>query len=92
MQSDIHEGNFILDPTGRLCLVDFNSVGLLPKSFAVRAVKFPGKPFNKGIADHLPSWTSPNLASMARARYILVMIADPTLGTTTQIIDQWIQN
>jgi hypothetical protein len=78
----MHEGNFILDSMGRLCLVDFDSVGLLPKSFAVYTVKVSGKPFAEKVANYLPSWTSSNLFSMERAGGILIMCADSTLGTT----------
>ena len=81
-QSDVHEGNFILDPAGRLCLVDFETVGLLPESFAVYTVKVSREPFVKSVGNCLPSWTSPNLAAMAKARTIVNMSADPTLGTT----------
>ena len=83
IQSDIHEGNFILDPAGRLCLIDLETVGLLPESIAVYSVKASRKPFIGSFADYLPSWTSPNLAAMDKARGILVMCADPALGTTT---------
>ena len=86
-QSDIHEGNFILDREARLCLVDFDTVGLLPKSFAVYTVKASGKPFAKSVAKYLPTWTSPNLASMDVAKGMLMMLADVTLGMTTRITD-----
>ena len=82
-QSDMHEGNFILDHTGRPCLVDFDSVGLLPKSFAVYTVKASGKPFVRSVAKYLPTWTSPNLVSLSKAGAILMMLADATLGITT---------
>ena len=83
IQSDIHEGNFILDPAGRLCLIDFETVGLPPESFAVWSAKASRKPFIRSVADYLPSWTSPNLAAMDKARGILVMCADPTLSMNT---------
>jgi predicted unusual protein kinase regulating ubiquinone biosynthesis (AarF/ABC1/UbiB family) len=54
-QSDMHVGSFILDPTGRLCLVDFDTVGLLPKYFAVYTVKVSHEPFVQNVAIYLPS-------------------------------------
>jgi len=82
-QSDMHEGNFILDPTGKICLVDFNTVGLLPKSFAVYTLRVPVKPFVESVGKYLPALTSPNLVSLSEARDILIRIADRTLGNTT---------
>jgi len=78
-QSDL-ESNVDLDTSGRLCIFDFESVGLLPESFAVYTVIMSMKPFMKDVARYLPSWTSPNLASMQRAGEILWMCADVTLG------------
>jgi len=81
-QSDMHEGNFILDPTGRICLVDFNTVGVLPRSFAVYTMKMSVRPFVESVARYLPTWTSPNLVSLAEVRDVLIRTADRTFGTT----------
>jgi hypothetical protein len=71
-QSDL-ETNVDLDTSGRLCLFDFESVGLLPESFAFYTVNMCMKPFVIEVASYLPFWTSPNLTSMARAGEILRM-------------------
>ncbi|KAL4074762.1 hypothetical protein V8B97DRAFT_1609685 [Scleroderma yunnanense] len=76
-QSDVDKSNSILDPTGRLYFVDFETGIAAP----VYTVKMSPKPFVQGAASCLPSQTSPNLASMQRARSILWMCADTTLGT-----------
>ncbi|TDL24555.1 hypothetical protein BD410DRAFT_786067 [Rickenella mellea] len=77
-QSLMDESNFMLDLKGRLCLLDFSHVGLLPESFAVYTVKIL-KPFVREVTKYL-SWSSPNLASMSRVGEILVMAGDSTLG------------
>jgi hypothetical protein len=92
MQSDVHERNIVLDPTGRLYPVGFGAVGLPPKSFVVYTVMAPHDPFAGGVASCLPSWKSSNLAAVDRAKGILVVAANPTLGTTAQMIDQRISN
>jgi len=79
----MHEGNFILDPTGKICLVDFDTVGLLPKSFAVYTLRVPVKPFVESVVKYLPTWTSPNLVPLSEARDILIRTSDRTLGKTT---------
>ena len=48
-QSDL-ERNVDLDNSGRLSLFDFETVGLLPESFAVYTVAMSMKPFVKVVA------------------------------------------
>jgi len=82
MQPDMHEDNFLIDDTGRICLVDFETVGRLPESFASYIGHLPDTPFVKGVASHLGWRESPNLHSLIRAKGVLWMCADPSLGTS----------
>ncbi|KAG9023839.1 hypothetical protein FRB95_012408 [Tulasnella sp. JGI-2019a] len=69
------ESNFFIDTNEMMCVIGFDAVGLLPESFAsdtmrsnLFAIEIPG------LATLSKSY------SMARARAILWMISDPTLG------------
>ena len=79
----MHEGNFVLDLTGRLCLVNFEAMGLLPELFAVYTLKTSGKPFVRNVANHLQLWTSSDLVPMQKVKEVLATCADRTPGTTT---------
>ena len=78
-QTDMHEDNFFLDTEGKLCLIDFESVALLPESFGNCALA-SSDPFVKKVADCL-NWSTHNLKSMGTAMGLLTMIGDETLGT-----------
>ena len=67
----MYEGNFVLDPTGRPCFVDFETMELLPGPFAVYTLKTSGKPFVRNVADHLRVWTSSDLVPMQKLRRYL---------------------
>jgi hypothetical protein len=76
------ESNFLFDTNGKMCIVDFEDVGLLPESFANYTVLSGRSHFAKEVARYL-GWTpSSNLESMAMAGGILNMLSDPTLGTS----------
>jgi hypothetical protein len=77
------ETNFFIDTTGKMCVVDFEDVGLLPESFASYTVHVSSNLFVKEVAKYLDWSRSSNLHSMVRAGAILHTISDPTLGTST---------
>jgi hypothetical protein len=77
------ESNFFIDTNGRMCVVDFENVGLLPEFFASYTVHVSSDPFVMEVAQYLDWPRSPNLDSMIRASVILRTISDPTLGTST---------
>jgi len=79
-QSNPHEMNFLIDKDGKICLVDFDTVVLLPESFASYTMHINTDPFVQEVAKFLDWPRSPNYRSMSVARSLLVMIADPTLG------------
>jgi len=79
-QSDMHEGNFLLDSNGKMCLIDFDLVGLLPESFVSWTMHWDPESFAGAVAEYLDLPESLNLYSMSRAGGILIMIADRTLG------------
>jgi hypothetical protein len=77
------ESNFLLDTNGKMCIVDFEDVGLLPQSFAKYTVHSEHSHFASEVARYLDWPRSSNLHSMAIAGGILNMMGDPTLGTST---------
>jgi len=77
------ESNFFLDTNGKMCIVDFEDVGLLPESFASYTVHLVSDLFIREVAGYLDWSLSPNLHSMAVARAMLNMISDSTLGMST---------
>ncbi|KAG8894593.1 hypothetical protein FRB99_001110 [Tulasnella sp. 403] len=79
-QSDLHKGNFFIDKNGKMCILDFADIVLLPESFASYTVNGSSDPFVKGVAEYLKWPSSPNQASMSRARAILWMMSDIRLG------------
>ncbi|KAA1478094.1 hypothetical protein DENSPDRAFT_657798 [Dentipellis sp. KUC8613] len=80
-QSEMDASNFFLDSSGRICMLDFEAIGVLPESFASSTMHMnSGRPFVHNVARYLDWPEPPHLQSMAQAAYILAMIADPTLG------------
>ena len=79
-QSDVHEGNFLLDTEDKMCLVDFGDVALLPESFGNYGMAWK-LPFIEKVASYL-DWPRDNVKSMGKARGLLLMIGDPRLGTS----------
>jgi hypothetical protein len=77
------ESNFFLDTNGKMCIVDFEMVGLLPESFASYTVHSKLDNFAREVAGYLDWSPSPNHYSMARAGVILNTVGDTTLGTST---------
>jgi len=77
-QPDMDESNFFLDTEGKLCLIDFQEVSLLPESFAAYAV-WKRDPFVKKVAECL-NWPTHNVKSMGSARGFLMTMSDITLG------------
>ncbi len=74
--------NFGVNDKGRMCLLDFGEVGLLPESFVAYIVSLAA-PFTAAVAQHL-NWPScSNLDMMSKIHGCLVMLAYPTLGTST---------
>jgi hypothetical protein len=73
------ESNFFLDTEENLCIIDFAEVALLSESFASYTMS-NNNPFIKEVAKYFDLWTR-NLKSMYRARELLLMISDRTLGT-----------
>ncbi|KAF8313481.1 hypothetical protein DL93DRAFT_2228540 [Clavulina sp. PMI_390] len=87
-QSDMHPGNFIIDQNGELWLIDFESITLLPESFAKYTVL--SSVMGKEIPEQLGwSWDAmPNGKSMSRARTMLWMtqrLALDEYGNPTKI-------
>lgn len=81
VQSHVHARNFIIDKHNKICILDFEAVGLLPESFASYTMHRGNSDFVKKVAQYLNWPYSPNEHSMARALQTLWTIADPTLGT-----------
>ncbi|KAH9483407.1 hypothetical protein JR316_0002873 [Psilocybe cubensis] len=82
-QSDMARSNFLLDKSGKVCLIDFEMVSILPESFAqftVRAMSFQDKEFGKNVAACLNWPISPNYRSMAIVSGILLMMGSAKLG------------
>lgn len=79
-QSEISERNFLVDENGKICILNFQDITLLPESFATYTVNKSRESFVEGVAGYL-DWTSPNEDSMQWARR-LVQVAVPTLGTS----------
>ena len=79
-QSEISERNFLVDENGKICILNFQDITLLPESFATYTVNKGRESFVKGVAGYL-DWTSPNEDSMQWARRF-VQVAIPTLGTS----------
>ncbi|TDL16479.1 hypothetical protein BD410DRAFT_902010 [Rickenella mellea] len=78
MLSEIDERNFLLDGNGKLCMVDFENMVLLPESFA--SFNRNGNPFAEKVADSLDWPRSANGYSMASVGAILQMTSDETFG------------
>ncbi|KIM41131.1 hypothetical protein M413DRAFT_445848 [Hebeloma cylindrosporum] len=80
-QSDMHGSNFALDKDNKICMFDFEAIGVLPETFARFTLTLGRDPFLARVAACL-GWTTDdrNRASMERAGGMLVMMADPTLG------------
>ncbi|KDQ10822.1 hypothetical protein BOTBODRAFT_163481 [Botryobasidium botryosum FD-172 SS1] len=80
IQSDMDSSNFFLDGNGRICLIDFDGVALLPESFASHTLHSKTNPFASKVAEYLDWPRTPNLYSLGRAGTIVHMISDRTLG------------
>jgi len=76
----MYERNFLIDTNNKICMVDFEGVGLLPQSFASYTMHSGYDLFTKEIAGYLDWLPSPNLYSMARAKSNLIVLHDETLG------------
>jgi hypothetical protein len=79
-QSDMDEGNFFIDNNGKMCILDFEQIGILPESFAKYTMYASRSAFVKNVAQYLDWPPSSNLKSMGRAGSILMMLGDSTLG------------
>ncbi|KIM41132.1 hypothetical protein M413DRAFT_445850 [Hebeloma cylindrosporum] len=79
-QSDMHISNFALDKDNKICMFDFEAIGIVPESFARFTVTSRVWSFLGRVAECM-GWTPDrNRESMARAGGVLLMVADPTLG------------
>ncbi|KIM41209.1 hypothetical protein M413DRAFT_445255, partial [Hebeloma cylindrosporum] len=67
-QTDIDEGNFILDTEEKMCLIDFDSVAILPESFGNRFLASHQTHFLLDVAACL-KWPTHNVDSMVRAEW-----------------------
>jgi hypothetical protein len=85
-QSDMDESNFFIDTNGKMCIIDFEDVGLLPESFASYTVHLRRNPFTSEVVKHLDWSVSPNLRSMARAGGILKASGNETLDEDGYLI------
>jgi len=73
-------GNFGVDLEGRICLFDFEEVGLLPESFASYTMAV------RGVAPYLNWSRSPHLEAVSKIAQNLIIIANPTFGMSTHHI------
>jgi len=74
--SDISDHNFLYDvATGRVCIVDFQHIGVLPKPFQTFAFFNIGCPFAAAVGDHLRYQPSDVADAMAPASALLKMTA-----------------
>lgn len=78
-QSDMHESNFGVDDNGKVVLLYFDAVGLLPVSFAQHTMSSKA-PFTAAIAEHLGWPPSSNSLSMSAIRECMWKVYDPSLG------------
>lgn len=85
-QSRMSPRNFLVDDNGRICILNFRDVVLLPESFATYTMHMSWDPFVKGVAEYLDWTPSPNEDSMKWARRLLVVMGDPTLGTSISLL------
>lgn len=53
------ESNFLIDTDGKMCIVDFEAIGLLPQSFASYTVYSKSNPFISKVARYLVANLSP---------------------------------
>lgn len=74
------KSNFFIDTDDKICMVDFEDVGLLPQCFASFTTHCGSNPLTKEVAKYLDWSPSPNQYSMARAGAILNMMGDTSLG------------
>jgi len=82
-QSDMDKGNFFIDNNGKICILNFEQIGILPESFAQYTMYESRSAFVENVARYL-DWPPPsNLESMARAGSMLMMLGDSTLGMPT---------
>jgi hypothetical protein len=80
MQSNMHLSNFGIDKNWKTVLMDFEDVGLLPKTFVACTMGLDD--VLTAIATSLGLLSDSN-ASMAAIRQNLWMTLDPTLGAST---------
>ncbi|KAI6038757.1 hypothetical protein EDC04DRAFT_2569327, partial [Pisolithus marmoratus] len=85
-QSNMDKSNFLLDKNGKVCIVDFDDVVLLPESFASYTIHASWNPFTKKVAGYLDWLQSSNQKLMGRAGAILQMSGDMTLGMSITTI------
>ncbi|KIM41134.1 hypothetical protein M413DRAFT_445852 [Hebeloma cylindrosporum] len=79
-QSDMHITNFALDKDNKICMFDFEDVGVLPECFARFTLTSSRDPFLARVAECL-GWTKDsNSKSLGGAGSILIMISDSSLG------------
>ncbi|TDL16482.1 hypothetical protein BD410DRAFT_902013 [Rickenella mellea] len=79
-QSDMDKSNFMLDKNGKVCMIDFEAVVVLPESLACYTLHATWDPFVRKVGECLDWTQSPNRKSMGRAGEILHMSSDRTLG------------
>lgn len=81
--SFMNERNFVVDTEGRVWLIDFETVTLLPESFASFTMSIPSS-FAIDVSKHLNWAQSPNVTRMWEVSEALGMIANPGLGVSTR--------
>ena len=84
------ESNFFIDTKDKMCMVDFEGVGLLPQSFA--SYTMHSNAFAKEVASYLDWSPTLNLSSIGRAGQILKTSGDETLGMFISICRKILTN
>jgi serine/threonine protein kinase len=80
---DIKPCNFLIDPkTGKVTIIDFGDVTVLPRSFVSLTLHLTSDKFVTGIARSLRWEKSDNLRAMGAAAGILLKMSGRTLGTS----------
>ena len=78
-QSNMDNSNFGVDEQGRTVLMNFSQIGVLPETFVVFTLKRKFGP----IVDSLGLSGNSNMYSMSAIAHCLLMVADPSFGTST---------
>jgi hypothetical protein len=79
--SDIHEYNFLINvATGRIWIVDFQHIGVLPKAFQQYSFFNIDSPLARNVGNFLGQQQSDIVKTMAEASAMLVQIGDGSLS------------